>query len=158
MKKVYKENYLGKSALLWALSCAFDLNRGFGCDFKGYENESDRVQFKFDGHKCKLLSVDKVDYENFTITATVLAKGKELKEWEDIRLTFKAHHFRYETLKKIVEEFYMCSNACANESWGNDVDAFISDKVGGWFFQYDYDMGYLDRHKGKIGKKIWNGK
>ena len=133
MKKIYKENLLGKSALLWALNCAFDLNRGLGTD-NLWEND---IRFNFDGHKCRLLSIDEMDYNNGTITMVVLAKGKELKEWTNIRLAFKAHHFRYDTLRKIVEEFYMCSNACDNDTWGDNVDGFITDKCADWFDSYD---------------------
>ena len=133
MKKTYKENLLGKHALLWALSCAFDLNRGCGTD-NLWENN---IRFNFDGHKCKLLSVDEMDYEKGTIIMVVLAKGKELKGWTDIRLNFVATHFRYETLRRIVEEFYMCSNACVNDTWGDDVDSFIKDKCADWFDSYD---------------------
>ena len=56
MRKRDLETYLGKSALLWALSCAFDLNRGCGCEF-WYPEETDWIKFTFDGHRCKLLSV-----------------------------------------------------------------------------------------------------
>jgi len=136
MKKIYKENFLGKCALLWALDCAFDLNRGCGTD-NLLENN---IQFEFDGHKCKLLSVDEMDYNKGTITMVVLAKGKELKEWTDIRLNFVATHFRYKTLRRIVEEFYMCSGACHNDTWGNDVDGFIRDKCADWFDSYDAAM------------------
>lgn len=136
MKKIYKENLLGKNALLWVLDCAFDLNRGCGCEF-WYEYDKDRIEFNFDGHKCRLLSVDKVDYKNGTIIMTILAKGKELKEWEVIRLNFIASHFRYETLYKIVYEFYMCSNACNNDTWADDVEGFIRDKQADWFDSYD---------------------
>ena len=141
MKKIYKENFLGKCALLWALDCAFDLNRGLGTDL-WYPYDTDRLQFEFDGHKCRLLSIDKVDYNNGTITMVVLAKGKELKEWTDIRLCFKATHFRYETLRKIVEEFYMCSNACNNDTWADDVDSFITDKCADWFDSYDSQIKF----------------
>lgn len=133
MKKIYKENLLGKRALLWAMSCAFDLNRGCGTG-NLWENN---IRFNFDGHKCKLLSVDEMDYEKGTIIMAVLAKGKELKEWTDIRLNFVATHFRYETLYKIVEEFYMCSNACDNDTWGDNADDFIKDKCADWFDTYD---------------------
>ena len=138
MKKIYKENILGKSALLWALDCAFDLNRGCGCEFWS-DRESDYIKFGFDGHMCKVLSVDSVDYEGGTIGMTILAKGKELTEWERISLTFMVRHFRYETLRKIVEEFYMCSNACNNDTWGDDVASFIKDKQADWFDSWDCD-------------------
>lgn len=133
MTKKSKEEQLGKLALLYALDCAFDLNRGCGTD-NLWEND---IRFEFDGHKCKLLSIDKVDYNNGTITMVVSAKGRELKEWENIRLNFVATHFRYDTLRKIVEEFYMCSNACTNDTWGNDVDDFIKTKMADWFDSYD---------------------
>ena len=133
MKKVYRENLLGKYALLWAMDCAFDLNRGCGTN-NLWEND---IRFEFDGHKCRVLSIDKVDYENGTITMVVLAKGKELKDWTNIRLDFAATHFRYETLYKLVEEFYMCSNACDNDTWGDDVEDFIKCKCADWFDSYD---------------------
>lgn len=133
MKKVYRENLLGKYALLWAMDCAFDLNRGCGTDNLS-END---IRFEFDGHKCRVLSIDKVDYENGTITMVVLAKGKELKDWTSIRLDFAATHFRYETLYKLVEEFYMCSNACDNDTWGDDAEDFIKCKCADWFDSYD---------------------
>ena len=136
MKKIYKENLLGKYALLFALDCAFDLNRGLGTDL-WYPQDTDRLEFTFDGHKCRLLSIDEMDYKNSTITMVVLAKGKELKEWTDIRLCFEATHFRFETLRKIVVEFYMCSNACDNDTWADDVDSFIKDKCADWFDSYD---------------------
>ena len=136
MKKNYKENHLGKCALLWALECAFDLNGRYGTDSL-YENN---VKFQFDGHKCRLLSVDSVNYGQGYITMVVLAKGVELNEWENVRLNFLATHFRYETLYKIVEEFYMSTNACANDTWGDDVDAFIKEKCANWFDSYDSAM------------------
>lgn len=133
MNKKSREEYLGKCALLWALSCAFDLNRGCGTD-NLYEN---KIEFRFDGHKCRLLSIDDVDYCNGYVTMVVLAKGVELKEWENVRLNFIATHFRFGTLRKIVEEFYMCSNACNNDTWADDVDSFITDKMADWFDSYD---------------------
>ena len=136
MRKIYKENFLGKCALLWALDCAFDLNRGCGTDSL-YENN---IRFQFDGHQCRLLSIDEMDYNNGTIVMVVLAKGVELSEWTKVRMNFVATHFRYETLRKIVEDFYMCSNACANNTWGDDVDGFITDKCGDWFDSYDSAM------------------
>ena len=139
MKKIYKENLLGKCALMHALACAFDYNRGLGTEF-WYPNDADRLEFTFDGHKCRLLAIDKVDEENGTITMEVLAKGKELKKWTDICLCFDARHFRYETLRKIVVEFYMCSEACHNDTWGDDVESFITDKCADWFDSYDSFM------------------
>ena len=141
MKKIYKENLLGKCALMWALQSAFDLNRGCACDFI-YENDKDRIEFKCCGHKCRLLSVDEIDYENGTITMTILAKGVELEKWEVLTMCFVAKHFRYETLRKIVVEYYMCSGACHNDTWESDVDAFITDKQADWFDSYDSFMGY----------------
>ena len=136
MKKIYKENFLGKCALLWALDCAFELNKGCGTDSL-YENN---INFQFDGHKCRLISIDEVDYEKQSITMVVLAKGVELKEREEIRLNFVATHFRYETLHKIVEEYYMCSGACHNDTWADNVDEFIKDKCADWFDNYDNAM------------------
>ena len=136
MRKRDLETYLGKSALLWALSCSFDLNRGCGCEF-WYPDETDWIKFTFDGHRCKLLSVDGVDYENCTIKMTVLTGG-EVVSLEEVRV----HHFRYNVLKRIVEEFYMCSGACHNDTWESDVDEFIKDKTADFFDDYDEFMGY----------------
>ena len=61
MKKVYRENLLGKYALLWAMDCAFDLNRGCGTN-NLWEND---IRFEFDGHKCRVLSIDKVDNDTW---------------------------------------------------------------------------------------------
>ena len=141
MRKKDLETYLGKSALVYALSRAFDLNRGCGCDF-WYPEEEDWIKFTFDGHKCKLLAVDGVDYDNCTITMVVLAKGVELKEWTSVRLTFKAHHFRYNVLERIVKEYYMCSGACHNDTWESDVDEFLKDNMADFFDMYDQFMGY----------------
>ena len=141
LRKKDLETYLGKSALVYALSRAFDLNRGCGCDF-WYPEEEDWIKFTFDGHKCKLLAVDGVDYDNCTITMVVLAKGVELKEWTSVRLTFKAHHFRYNVLERIVKEYYMCSGACHNDTWESDVDEFLKDNMADFFDMYDQFMGY----------------
>lgn len=137
MRKKDKEELLGKCALLWALDCVFGLNNGHQIYLDGYEYDSDRVAFQFDGHKCKLLEVNQVNLENGTVTLTVLAKGVELDEWTDVRVCFLAKHFRYDTLRKIVVEAYMCSGACHNDIWADDVDAFITEKCANWFDSYD---------------------
>ena len=116
----------------------------------------DNLQRVFDAAEIKapfVICIDELEFlapnpnaegeENYnagTIVMVVLAKGKELKEWEDIRLNFVATHFRYETLRRIVEEFYMCSGACHNDTWGDDVDGFIRDKCADWFDSYDSAM------------------
>ena len=80
------------------------------------------------------------DYWSEYQYSQIYVQGKELTEWADIRLNFVATHFRYETLRRIVEEFYMCSGACHNDTWGDDVDGFIRDKCADWFDSYDSAM------------------
>lgn len=133
MKKKYKENLLGKHALLFALDCVFDLNRGFQIYLDGYENENDRVSFQFSGHKCKLLEVNSVDISKGAVEMTLLAKGVELEDWSVVRMFFSVNGFRYETLYRIVEECYMCSYACHNDTWADDFEGFIRDKQADWF-------------------------
>ena len=136
MRKKDLETYLGKSALVYALSRAFDLNRGCGCEF-WYPEEEDWIKFTFDGHRCKLLSVDGVDYDKCTIKMTVLTGG-EVVSLEEVRV----HHFRYNVLERIVKEYYMCSGACHNDTWESDVDEFLKDNMADFFDMYDQFMGY----------------
>ena len=74
--------------------------------FTGYKDESQRIQFKCNGHDCRLLEVNEVNFINGTITLTVLAKGKEYKGWTDVRLNFDGLHFRYDALRKIAVGAY----------------------------------------------------
>lgn len=133
-----KNTKLEKIALFWALACAYDLNRGCGCDFI-YEDDKDRIEFQCDGHKCRLLSVDKVDFENGYAMMTILAKGVELENWEVLTMNFLVTHFRYDTLYKIVTEFYMCSGACHNDTWADDFEMFIKDKQADWLDTHGED-------------------
>lgn len=124
-----KSEKMAKAALLSTIN---DLINEFGpVYFDGYENESQRIKFDFDRHKCKLLEVNAVNMFNGTITLTMLAKGVELKEWEDIRLNMIASHFRYETLLRIVKDVYMCGPACGK--YGDDFDSYIKEKLANFF-------------------------
>lgn len=75
--------------------------------FEGYERDSDRLSFEFDGHTCRLVAIHKVDWaENGTIELTVYAKGKELADWTELTMEFKIQHFRFNTLERIAYEAY----------------------------------------------------
>ena len=60
---------------------------------------------------------------------TVLARGEELDGWEVVTISFRYQHFSGKTLRRILEEAYMCSTACHNDEWADDVDGFINDSI-----------------------------
>lgn len=75
--------------------------------FEGYEKDSDRLSFKFDGHRCRLVAIHKVDWtESGTIELTIQAKGVELTDWTELTMVMQIQHFRFSTLEKIALEAY----------------------------------------------------
>ena len=71
-----KETQVYKAAL--ALTLEMMLKDTGQIYFDGYENDGDRFEFTFDGHRCRLLEINEADYIKGYITMTVLAKGVEL--------------------------------------------------------------------------------
>ena len=122
-----KETQVYKAAL--ALTLEMMLKDTGQIYFDGYENDGDRFEFTFDGHRCRLLEINEADYIKGYITMTVLAKGVELRDWEVVTISFDYGHFFPKTLRRIVEEAYMCSTACHNDEWADDVDGFINDSI-----------------------------
>lgn len=59
----------------------YDLGKVNRWYFDGYENDAQRIEFTFDGHKCRLLEMCKPNTSDGTCIMVVLAKGKELKDW-----------------------------------------------------------------------------
>lgn len=134
MTKKQREERESKMGLLFILSnMLVDYGKVY---FDGYENDKDRLEFTFDGHKCRLLEFNDVDWEKGTIMLTLLAKGIELKEWTDVRVNLDVTHFRYDTLRKIVVEVYMCGMACHNEEYADDVDGYIDSNLSAFFDSY----------------------
>ena len=122
-----KENAVHKAALALTLE---DMLASTGeIYFDGYDKDSDRLEFTFDGHRCRLFEINEADYLRGYIKMTVLSKGVELEDWEIVTLCFRYQHFSPKTLRRIVEEAYMCSSACHNEEWADDVDGYIDDSL-----------------------------
>ena len=122
-----KENLVYKAGL--ALTLEMMLKDTGQIYFDGYENDADRLEFTFDGHRCRLLEINEADYLRGYITMTVLARGEELDGWEVVTISFRYQHFSGKTLRRILEEAYMCSTACHNDEWADDVDGFINDSI-----------------------------
>ena len=71
-----KENLVYKAGL--ALTLEMMLKDTGQIYFDGYDNDADRLEFTFDGHRCRLLEINEADYLRGYITMTVLARGEEL--------------------------------------------------------------------------------
>lgn len=94
---------------------------------EGYKNDGDRLEFVFDGHRCRLTAIHEANISEGYLMLSVLAKGKELKDWEEVTLAFKYGHFHYDTLLKIAIEAYMCSRMSAMH--GDYGDTYLKEHI-----------------------------
>ena len=112
----------------------WDLNHNNPIYFEGYSYDSDRLSFKFDGHKCRLVAIHAVDWtEKGTIELTIQAKGVELTEWTELTMAFEIHHFRFSTLEKIALEAY------AHLGEEAEAEQYIKEHYAGFLDSYSVD-------------------
>lgn len=129
MTRKTKENLVYKHALTLTLEML--LHDTGEIYFDGYDNDADRLEFQCDGHRCRLLEINDANYleHGGYITLTTLSKGVEFDDWAVVTHSFRVDHFHASTLYKILVEAYMCSSACHNDQWADDVDGFIADSL-----------------------------
>ena len=112
----------------------WDLNKNSPIYFEGYSYDSDRLSFNFDGHKCRLVAIHRVDWtEKGTIELTIQAKGVELAEWTELTMVCKIHHFRFSTLEKMALEAY------AHLGEEAEAEEYVKEHFAGFLDSYSVD-------------------
>lgn len=107
-------------------------------EMDGYDNDSDRVHFKYGGTKCTLYGVmypDCVHHsdEPDVLTVIVRARRPELsKDTELFELPIEAREFRFKTLDRIAYEVY---DYCKGPD-DDDYEEVIKQYIAGWMDNY----------------------
>ena len=128
MAKRQKENQSYKNALLMALdTIIYECGKVY---FDGYEKESDRLQFTFYKHKCRLYQLNNIDLISGSISIELKVKNRFCF------FNIEIKHLNPKTLYKIVLESYMCSSMPSKH--GDDGEEWIKEQVGNYFDTFGY--------------------